>query len=128
MPGRSPSLCSASGWCCGATATAATPRWRIAAAIVAALSKGWVDGNSIVCPYHGWAYDGDGACVKIPQRPDSAGLKGSVVKSFFCEVRYGHVWVALEEPLAPITGSEEMIPVSPPSTSSTSRGPARRSG
>ena len=68
----------------------------------AALSKGWVDGNCIVCPYHGWSYDGAGTCVKIPQRPDSAGLKGSAVKSFFCEVRYGHVWVALEAPLAPI--------------------------
>ena len=68
----------------------------------AALSKGWVDGNSIVCPYHGWSYDGAGTCVRIPQRPDSAGLKGTAVKSFFCEVRYGHVWVALEAPLAPI--------------------------
>ena len=68
----------------------------------AALSKGWVDGNALVCPYHGWSFDRAGACVRVPQRPDSNGLKGTAVQSFACEVRYGHVWVALGEPLAPI--------------------------
>jgi phenylpropionate dioxygenase-like ring-hydroxylating dioxygenase large terminal subunit len=68
----------------------------------AALSKGWVDGNAIVCPYHGWAYDRAGTCLRIPQRPDAGGLKGRAVQSFACEARYGHVWVALAEPLAPI--------------------------
>ena len=48
----------------------------------AALSKGWVDGNALVCPYHGWAYDGRGTCVRVPQRPDSGGLKGTAVESF----------------------------------------------
>jgi phenylpropionate dioxygenase-like ring-hydroxylating dioxygenase large terminal subunit len=67
-----------------------------------ALSKGWVDGNALVCPYHGWSYDSTGACVRIPQRPDSNGLRGTVVKSFHCEARYGHLWVALDEPMAPI--------------------------
>ena len=38
----------------------------------AALSKGWLDKGAIVCPYHGWAYDGVGACVRVPQRPDPA--------------------------------------------------------
>ena len=68
----------------------------------AQLSRGWVDGNALVCPYHGWAYDGRGACVRVPQRPDSGGLKGTAVESFACTERYGHVWVALDEPLAPI--------------------------
>lgn len=67
-----------------------------------ALSKGWVEGNALVCPYHGWAYDGSGACVRVPQRPDSNGLKGTAVKNFRCEARYGHLWVSLDEPLAPI--------------------------
>jgi phenylpropionate dioxygenase-like ring-hydroxylating dioxygenase large terminal subunit len=68
----------------------------------AALSKGWIDGGAIVCPYHGWAYDHAGTCVRVPQRPESNGLKGQAVQSFACQVRYGHVWVALGEPLAPI--------------------------
>jgi len=65
----------------------------------AQLSKGWVDGNALVCPYHGWAYDGSGTCVRVPQRPDSGGLKGTAVETFACTERYGHVWVALDEPL-----------------------------
>jgi phenylpropionate dioxygenase-like ring-hydroxylating dioxygenase large terminal subunit len=77
----------------------------------AQLSKGWVDGNALVCPYHGWAYDGSGTCVRVPQRPASGGLKGTAVETFACTERYGHVWVALDEPLAPIPDwSEESDP------------------
>ena len=36
----------------------------------ARLSKGFVEGDHIVCGYHGWTYDCSGACVKIPQNPD----------------------------------------------------------
>jgi phenylpropionate dioxygenase-like ring-hydroxylating dioxygenase large terminal subunit len=68
----------------------------------AALSKGWIDGGAVVCPYHGWAYDGKGTCLRIPQRPDAGPSKQPIVRSFACAERYGHVWVALEEPLAPI--------------------------
>jgi phenylpropionate dioxygenase-like ring-hydroxylating dioxygenase large terminal subunit len=67
-----------------------------------ALSKGWIDKGALVCPYHGWAYDGKGVCLRIPQRPDAGPSKQPVVKSFACAERYGHVWVALDEPLAPI--------------------------
>jgi nitrite reductase/ring-hydroxylating ferredoxin subunit len=35
----------------------------------AALSLGWIDGDKLVCPYHGWNYGADGACVKIPSLP-----------------------------------------------------------
>ena len=75
----------------------------------AALSKGWVDGNAIVCPYHGWAYDNGGTCVRIPQRPNTGGLKGQAVRSFACEARYGHIWVALGEPLTPIPDWPEQM-------------------
>lgn len=27
---------------------------------------GWVNEESLVCPFHGWEYDGDGRCVRIP--------------------------------------------------------------
>ena len=30
------------------------------------LSSGWVRGDCIQCMYHGWKYDGDGACVERP--------------------------------------------------------------
>ena len=30
------------------------------------LGGGSVQGDTLQCPYHGWRYDGDGACVEIP--------------------------------------------------------------
>jgi phenylpropionate dioxygenase-like ring-hydroxylating dioxygenase large terminal subunit len=35
----------------------------------ARLSKGWIADNSVVCPYHGWRYEGSGRCVLIPAAP-----------------------------------------------------------
>ena len=68
----------------------------------AQLSKGFVDGDWIVCAYHGWTYDATGKCVRIPQNesgsiPDSARVPG-----YHCQTRYGYVWVALADPLKPI--------------------------
>src|SRR5690606_35119052 len=34
------------------------------------LSKGWYDGNTITCCYHGWQFDATGTCRKIPALPD----------------------------------------------------------
>lgn len=66
----------------------------------AKLSKGWVEGDAIVCGYHGWAYDCGGKCVRIPQEPD-APPRGQVT-AYRAKVRYGYVWVCLGEPLADI--------------------------
>ena len=64
----------------------------------AQLSIGKVENGNIVCPYHGWAFDGRGACVKVPQhvpeKPTPFGVPG-----YRCTERYNHVWVALEEPI-----------------------------
>ena len=30
------------------------------------LSSGLVKNDCVVCPYHGWEYQNDGVCVKIP--------------------------------------------------------------
>lgn len=35
----------------------------------AALSVGQVDGDEIVCPYHGFRFDPSGACTRIPAHP-----------------------------------------------------------
>jgi phenylpropionate dioxygenase-like ring-hydroxylating dioxygenase large terminal subunit len=64
-----------------------------------ALSLGWVDGDRIVCPYHGWQYGVDGGCKLIPQLPDPTRIPGKArVASFRCEERHGLVWVSLDEP------------------------------
>jgi phenylpropionate dioxygenase-like ring-hydroxylating dioxygenase large terminal subunit len=68
----------------------------------AKLSKGCVAGDNIQCGYHGWEYDASGACVKIPQAPESAIPSGARVPAYRAQGRYGYAWVALDEPLADI--------------------------
>lgn len=69
----------------------------------AALSKGWVEGGQLVCPFHGWSYDRGGACMRIPALPKDAAIpRAARVPSFHTAEKYGIVWVALEEPVAPI--------------------------
>ena len=38
------------------------------------LAGGKVAGDCVQCPYHGWQYDGDGVCTRIPTLPDGAGI------------------------------------------------------
>jgi len=60
------------------------------------LGDGRVVGNCIQCPYHGWLFNGDGACERIPslgplaQIPDRARIDAYPV-----EERYGLVFVFL---------------------------------
>ena len=68
----------------------------------AKLSKGFVEGDHIVCGYHGWTYDGTVACVRIPENADGAVPPGACVPAYHCQARYGYAWVALEDPLRPI--------------------------
>ena len=68
----------------------------------AKLSKGWVKEGNIVCPYHGWTYNGAGKLVAIPQFPAEQPLPEGRATAFHAQSRYGYVWVALDEPLSPI--------------------------
>jgi vanillate O-demethylase monooxygenase subunit len=64
-----------------------------------ALSLGWISGDQLVCPYHGWRYAGDGRCVAIPQLADPARVPAKAkVSAFSATERYGLIWVALSEP------------------------------
>jgi phenylpropionate dioxygenase-like ring-hydroxylating dioxygenase large terminal subunit len=67
----------------------------------AKLSGGTVEDGHIVCPYHGWTFDGSGLCVKVPQEPENK-PKPFGLPVYRCVERYGYVWVALEEPLIDI--------------------------
>ena len=70
----------------------------------AQLSKGHVVRGRLMCPYHGFQYDGEGKCRYIPSQPKDhqripARLK---LAAYHTEVRYGLVWVAMEDPVSPI--------------------------
>lgn len=62
----------------------------------AALSLGCVKDDQLVCPYHGWQYDDEGHCTKIPQLPEGKQIsqKAQAFK-YGCKVAYGFVWVNL---------------------------------
>src|ERR1700748_902149 len=64
-----------------------------------ALSLGSVQGDELVCPYHGWRSAADGRCVAIPQKEEPGSVPARArVPAFRVQERYGLVWVALDEP------------------------------
>jgi len=73
------------------------------------LSLGWIDGEELVCAYHGWRYASGGACVGIPSlapgRPIPPKAKQEAYRT---EEKDGLVWVALDDP-------KESIPTWPES-------------
>lgn len=73
----------------------------------AQLSRGFLENGNVVCGYHGWAFDGAGACVRVPQAKDQNRPINFKIAGFRAANRYGYVWVCLEEPLAEIPEFEE---------------------
>jgi phenylpropionate dioxygenase-like ring-hydroxylating dioxygenase large terminal subunit len=62
----------------------------------AALAQGKVVQDCIVCPYHGWHYQPDGSCVKIPsQSPTAIIPKAAKITSYPVQEKYGWIWLYL---------------------------------
>ena len=61
------------------------------------LAGGWLtpDESCIVCPYHGWEYEGDGSCSRIPAQPERGIPKKARVDSYPVKEKYGLVFVFL---------------------------------
>jgi phenylpropionate dioxygenase-like ring-hydroxylating dioxygenase large terminal subunit len=59
------------------------------------LSKGWIAGDHIVCPYHGWEYAGSGHCAKIPSMQKGKAPGRAKVDSYPVEERYGIIFAFL---------------------------------
>jgi phenylpropionate dioxygenase-like ring-hydroxylating dioxygenase large terminal subunit len=61
-----------------------------------ALHKGLIKGGSVVCPYHGWAYGGDGRCNKVPSLGDDGKIPARAkVDAYPVQERYGIVFAFL---------------------------------
>jgi phenylpropionate dioxygenase-like ring-hydroxylating dioxygenase large terminal subunit len=74
-----------------------------------ALSLGRVEGDEIVCAYHGWRYGADGACTAIPQLADPTRVPARArARAYAARERYGIVWVALEAPARAIPDVPEL--------------------
>ncbi len=76
---------------------------------LAPLSAGTIVDGRLRCAYHGWCFDGEGTCVSIP----ALGASTTIPKAAHTdapagvEEKYGIVWVALEDPKAPIPAIAE---------------------
>jgi hypothetical protein len=62
------------------------------------LTTGEVDGCNLVCPYHGWVYDGQGRVVDIPHSLFGRDFPKFRVHSYPVKVRYGLVWIFPGDP------------------------------
>ncbi|SLN70822.1 aromatic ring-hydroxylating oxygenase subunit alpha [Roseisalinus antarcticus] len=68
----------------------------------AALSGGRVEGENIVCPYHGWRYGADGACTHIPSLPEGSPIPAKArTTTYPVREAYGLIWVAQDDDPAP---------------------------
>jgi len=59
------------------------------------LSLGHVEGDEIVCAYHGLRYDPSGTCTSIPAHPTGAISQRLRLRTFPVAERFGLVWVRL---------------------------------
>lgn len=65
----------------------------------APLSAGTVDDGCLVCPYHGWTFDAEGRCVRVPSASDTVPPPPRAhLTAFPCVERYGLVWVSVGTP------------------------------
>ena len=61
-----------------------------------ALSAGSIHGNRLVCPFHGFAFDGDGRCGHIPANGCARKVpKAMAVDSFPLAEAHGFIWLWL---------------------------------
>lgn len=75
----------------------------------AKLSLGTIKEECIVCPYHGWEYNSEGKCTRIPAQSPSRAIpsKAQAQPYLTCE-KYGVVWVCFSEnPITP----EPILPI-----------------
>jgi phenylpropionate dioxygenase-like ring-hydroxylating dioxygenase large terminal subunit len=65
------------------------------------LSMGWVQGDDIVCKYHGFRYAATGQCVDIPAHPGAAIPPKLCLKSYPVLEKFGLVWTCLTNDAPP---------------------------
>ena len=61
-----------------------------------ALSLGWVEDGCLVCPYHGWTYDPEGVCRRIPASHGTNIPAKARITPYAAVEHAGLIWVCLE--------------------------------
>jgi len=62
------------------------------------LSIGRVDGDKVICAYHGWQFDSRGQCRLMPADPAFKPSANACAKTYAVTERYGLIWACLGEP------------------------------
>jgi phenylpropionate dioxygenase-like ring-hydroxylating dioxygenase large terminal subunit len=62
------------------------------------LSLGHVEGEYLVCAYHGWTYDSEGQCIRFPAHPEQKPPRTAHTRTYQTQEKYGYVWVSLGAP------------------------------
>jgi phenylpropionate dioxygenase-like ring-hydroxylating dioxygenase large terminal subunit len=62
------------------------------------LHKGAVQGERLVCPYHGWEFAPSGECVNIPYFSSEQKLPCASTRSYPVIERYGMIWLFPGQP------------------------------
>ncbi|CAI9094739.1 OLC1v1030526C1 [Oldenlandia corymbosa var. corymbosa] len=69
---------------------------------LAKLSEGQIFDGKLECLYHGWQFDGDGKCVKIPQLPANANIpRSACAKTYNIKDSQGVIWVWMSHKTPP---------------------------
>ena len=86
------------------------------------LSIGWVEGEDIVCRYHGLRFGPDGACREIPSEPGAVPTARMRIATFPVQERYGLIWTSLDPdadpaklPVFPLWDDPDFERIVPPS-------------
>jgi phenylpropionate dioxygenase-like ring-hydroxylating dioxygenase large terminal subunit len=68
------------------------------------LSMGWMDGDDLICKYHGFRYAPNGRCTETPAHPGVVIPPKLCLETYPAVERYGLIWTCLDpnaEPLLP---------------------------
>jgi len=76
----------------------------------AALSRGWMEGDEVVCGYHGFRYRPDGSCTRVPAQPGVRVPSRICLQTYPATERFGLVWVLLagSDPTLPLPAWPEL--------------------
>lgn len=58
-----------------------------------ALHRGKVMGQHLACRYHGWEFNSEGECVRIPYIPPEQKMPCAQARSYPIQEKYGLIWI-----------------------------------
>ncbi len=74
------------------------------------LKHGIPEANGLRCPYHGWMFDGTGACVDMPLEPPELNFKDKIkIAGYPVEELGGLIWAYLGPLPAPLLPKDDLF-------------------